>query len=52
MTYFFMKRLRVHSKNETRIRVSNKKKKEDSLISIFNNKNNLSLKSEGLIKKI
>ncbi len=38
-------------KNETRIRVSNKKKKDESLISIFNNKSNLSLTCEGLIKK-
>ena len=48
---FFYEKTTGAFKNETRIRVSNKKKKEDSLISIFNNKNNLSLKSEGLIKK-
>ena len=47
---FFYEKTTGAFKNETRIRVSNKKK-EDSLISIFNNKNNL-LKVKGLSKKI
>ena len=38
-------------KNETRIRVSNIKQKDNSLICIFNNKTNLSISYESLLKK-
>ena len=48
---FFYKKETGAFKNETRIRVSNKKKKEDSLICIFNNKNELSVGNEGNLKK-
>ena len=48
---FFYEKTTGAFKNETRIRVSNKKKKEDALISIFNNKDNLSLNCEGILKK-
>ena len=38
-------------KNETRIRVSNKKKREESLVSIFNNRTISNVIQESLIKK-
>ncbi len=48
---FYYEKVTGAFKNETRIRVSNKKKKEEALISIFNNKSKSSLIYEGLIKK-
>ena len=48
---FFYEKVTGAFKNETRIRVSNKKQKEEALISIFNNKNKSSLSCEGLLKK-
>ena len=48
---FYYEKVTGAFKNETRIRVSNKKKKEESLISIFNYKDDSSLIYEGIIKK-
>ena len=46
--FFFYERETELFKNETRIRVSNIKQKDNSLISIFNNKTNISTNYEGL----
>ena len=48
---FYYEKVTGAFKNETRIRVSNIKKKEESVVSIFNNKRDSSLSYEGLIKK-
>ena len=48
---FYYEKVTGAFKNETRIRVSNIKKKEESVVSVFNNKRDSSLSYEGLIKK-
>ena len=48
---FYYEKVTGAFKNETRIRVSNIKKKEESIVSVFNNKRDYSLNYEGLIKK-
>ena len=48
---FYYEKVTGAFKNETRIRVSNIKKKEESIVSVFNNKRDSSLSYEGLIKK-
>jgi myo-inositol-1(or 4)-monophosphatase len=48
---FYYEKVSGAFKNETRIRVSNIKKKEESIVSVFNNKSDSSLNYEGLIKK-
>ena len=48
---FYYEKVSGAFKNETRIRVSNIKKKEESVVSVFNNKRDSSLSYEGLIKK-
>ena len=48
---FYYEKVTGAFKNETRIRVSNIKKKEESIVSVFNNKSDSSLNYEGLIKK-
>ena len=48
---FYYEKVTGAFKNETRIRVSNIKKKEESIVSVFNNKIDSSLNYEGLIKK-
>ena len=48
---FYYEKVTGAFKNETRIRVSNIKKKEESIVSVFNNKRDSSLNYEGLIKK-
>ena len=48
---FYYEKVTGAFKNETRIRVSNIKKKEESLVSIFTNKSDSGLNYEGLIKK-
>ena len=49
--FFFYEKETGAFKNETRIRVSNIKQKDNSLICIFNNKTNLSISYESLLKK-
>ena len=48
---FYYEKVTGAFKNETRIRVSNIKKKEESVVSVFNNKRDSSISYEGLIKK-
>ena len=48
---FYYEKVTGAFKNETRIRVSNIKKKEESIVGVFNNKSDSSLNYEGLIKK-
>ena len=48
---FYYEKVTGAFKNETRIRVSNIKKKEESIVSVFNNKSDSGLNYEGLIKK-
>ena len=48
---FYYEKVTGAFKNETRIRVSNIKKKEESIVSVFNNKRDSNLNYEGLIKK-
>ena len=48
---FYYEKVTGAFKNETRIRVSNIKKKEESIVSVFNDKRDSSLSYEGLIKK-
>ena len=49
--FFFYEKGTGAFKNETRIRVSNKKKKEESLVSIYNNRRVSNVIQESLIKK-
>ena len=49
--FFFYEKGTGAFKNETRIRVSNKKKKEESLVSIFNNRKVSNVIQESLIKR-